>query len=156
MENREKGSIIVWTLVSIGGLIALVTLVPLLLSLLGIINLPFHKLQSKVSLNQGVITKTYNTDYCLQNYHWFKETDQAIQQADSQIGNIQSQVSDFKQTYGSDTSKWNFAATQQYGQITTSLTGLQNYRADLVGQYNAKTQELDRVACKDLPLFIQP
>lgn len=156
MDNKEKGNAILSTILAVGGVIALVTVVPLLLALLGIINLPFLKLQSKVALNQGVITKTYDTTYCLNNYEWFKQTYQDIQQSDVQIQNVQAQIDDFKKTYGTDASKWNFAATQQYGQISASLTGLQNYKAGLVGQYNARSQELNRVACKELPLYVAP
>lgn len=156
MAHKEKGGV---TLAIIGGIIGFIVLViglPLLFAWLGLITLPFLKFENKVALNQDVINKTYNTDYCLNNYHWFLETYQSIQQADVQIANVQAQIADFKQTYGTDASKWNFAATQQYGQESASLTGIQNYKADLAGEYNAKTQELDRVACKNLPLYVTP
>ncbi|MHB8600887.1 MAG: hypothetical protein ACYDER_29305 [Ktedonobacteraceae bacterium] len=156
MDRKEKGSTTLIVIGSIIGFFVLVIGLPLLFAWLGLITLPFLKFENKVALNQGVISKTYNTDYCLNNYHWFLETDQAIQQSDTQIANVQAQIADFKSTYGTDATKWNYAATQQYGQISASLTGIQNYRADLVGQYNARTQELDRVACKGLPLYVQP
>ncbi len=156
MDNQEKGNTALIVIGSIVGFFVLIIGLPLLFAWLGLITLPFLKFENKVALNQGVINKTYNTEYCLNNYHWFLETDQAIQQSDTQIANVQQQISDFKATFGTDASKWNFAATQQYGQESASLAGLRNYRADLVGQYNAKTQELDRVACKNLPLYIQP
>ena len=156
MAHKEQGNT---TLAVIGGVVAFFVLIiglPLLFAALGLITLPFLKFENKVALNQGVINKTYNTDYCLSNYEWFKETYQDIQQSDVQIQNVQDQIADFKKTYGNDASKWNFAATQQYGQISASLTGLQNYKADLVGKYNARSQELHRVACRDLPLYLEP
>jgi len=156
MVHKEQGNAVLWTVAAIGGVIALVTIVPLLLALLGLINLPFLKFQDKVALNQGVINKTYDTQYCLDNYHYFLETDQDIQQKEQQVQSFQAQLTQMKQDYGSDMSKWSFTAQQTYNEVSSELTGVQNARLDEVGQYNAKTQELDRVSCKSLPLYIQP
>lgn len=122
---------------------------------LGIITLPVDKLESKVKLNQGVIKKTYDTDYCLANYEWFKDTDQAITQMGSQITNKQDQLTNFESSAG-PRANWTFEDKQQYNTLTNELTGMKNYRLDLIGQYNSKTSQLNRVACKDLPLYVNP
>lgn len=160
MDNEEKWekrlhSKKFW-IFSISSIIGLIVVIPLLCAALGLITLPFLRFEKKVQLNQGVISQTYDTQYCLSNYHWFLETYQAIQQADTQIANFQQQITDFKNTYGNDPSTWGFTAQQSYNETTSELTGVQNQKADWIGQYNARTQELDRVACKNLPLYIQP
>lgn len=122
---------------------------------LGIITLPVTKLESQVKLNQGVIKKTYNTEYCLANYEWFKDTNQDIIQSDGQIQNKEDQLTAFTESAGPRTG-WTFEDKQQYNRLTSEITGIKNYRLDLVGQYNSKSEQLNRVACKELPLFVKP
>ena len=155
MDKKQQGGGGKVVLVTIGAVLLIVVVLPLLGAALGIINLPFLKLGKQVELNQGVISKTYNTDYCLANYEWFKDTNNDIQQSDTKISNAEDQVRDFQASAG-DRSKWTFEDKQQYNSLTNSVTGLKNYRADLVGQYNSRTEQLNRVACKDLPLFVKP
>jgi len=121
----------------------------------GIVTLPLTKLESQLELNQGVIKKTYDTEYCLANYEWFKDTSNDITQSDSQIQNKSDQVVAFEKSAG-DRVSWTFEDKQQYNRLTNEETGLKNYRLDLVGQYNSRTSQLNRVACKDMPLFVQP
>jgi len=154
--EKEQGGAVLWTIAAIGCVVALVTVVPLLLSLLGLINLPFLKFGSKVALNQGVIATTYNTQYCLNNYHWFLETYQDIQQKQAQVSQFQAQLTSMKADYGGSVNTWSFTAQQSYNEVQSELTGVQNAVLDETGQYNARTQELDRVACKGLPLYVQP
>lgn len=138
------------------GLLVLVVGLPLLAAWMGLITLPFLKFESKVGAAQGIVKTTYNTNYCLQNYHYFKETYQDIQQKQTQISNFQAQIADFKTTYGSDPTKWGFTASQSYNETQSELTGVQNALAEEIGQYNARGQELDRVACENLPFNITP
>lgn len=154
MGKNQNGSVALWILGSIGAIVVLIIL-PVVFAFFGLITLPFLKFQSKVALNQGVITKTYNTDYCLNNYEWFKDTYNQIQQTDTKIANDQAELTQFKTDNG-PSSSWNFAQSQQYSNITTDLTGAQNYKADLVGQYDSRTSQLNRVACKELPLYVNP
>lgn len=156
MDKQEEGYVARVTLAIIGVILLFVVVLPLLGAALGIINLPFLKLGKKVALNQGVISQTYDTQYCLSNYHWFLDTYNAIQQADTQIANFQQQIQDFKTTYGNDPTKWAFSAQQTFNEVSSELTGIQNQKADWIGQYNSRTQQLDRVACKNLPLYVKP
>ena len=130
--------------------------IPLLFAAIGLISLPFLGFEKKVQLNQGVISKTYSTQYCLDNYHWFLETYQDIQQKQAQVQQFESQLTSMKQTYGGTPNTWNFTAQQTYNEVSSEMTGVQNAVLDETGQYNAKSQELDRVACKNLPLYVQP
>ena len=155
MIKNEQGGAVAATFTILGGIIAVVVVLPLIGAALGIINLPFLRLQKKVELNQGVINKSFSTEYCLSNYEWFKDTYQKIEQADTQISNAKQQLDEFTSSVP-DRSKWTFEDKQLYSSLTTQVTGIKNYKADLVGQYNSRTQQLNRVACKELPLFVQP
>lgn len=143
-------------LLGVVGFFVLVIGLPLLFAAIGLINLPFLDFEKKVQLNQGVISQTFNTQYCLNNYHWFLETYQDIQQKQQQVQQFQTTLDTLKQDYGSDMSKWSFTAQQNFNETQSELTGVQNAVFDETGQYNARTQELDRVACKNLPLYIKP
>jgi hypothetical protein len=153
MNTKTKGSTALWV---IGAVLLVFVVLPLVGIGLGIITLPFNVLQSKVDLNKGVINTTYDTSYCLANYEWFKDTYNAIQQADVKIQNGQDQLNSFLAIAPKDTSTWSFTQQQQYGNLNTDITGAKNYKADLVGQYNSRTTQLNRVACKELPLFVNP
>jgi len=120
---------------------------------LGIIDLPIRKVENKVQLNADLIDKTYDSEYCLANYEWFKDIYNDIQQSDTQIKNKQEQLDNFVKTAG-DRINWTFEDKQQHNSLSNEVTGLKNYRADLVGQYNSRTEQLNRVACKELPLFV--
>lgn len=154
MKNQE-GGVGTGVLATIGVLLLFTVILPLIGAGLGIINLPFLKLGKQVELNQGVISKTYDTEYCLNNYEWFKNTYQDIQQTDVKVQNSQDQLEQFRKDFP-DSSKWTFDQTRQYQDISTTLTGTKNYKADLVGQYNSRSEQLNRVACKELPLFVKP
>lgn len=153
IHKDQKGG--AGVLAVIGVTLLFVVVLPLLGAALGIINLPFLKLSKQVELNQGVINKTYDTDYCLNNYEWFKDTYQDIQQSDTKIANVQQQLDNFTTTAGTR-DKWTFEDKTLYNNLTTELTGIRNYKADLTGQYNSRTTQLNRVACKELPLFVKP
>lgn len=155
MAKNEKGGVGV-VLLGVLGFVVLVIGVPLFMAVLGLISLPFLGFEKKVELNRGVINKTFSTEYCLDNYHWFKETYQDIEQKKEQVVSFQSQIDSMKATYGSDATKWGFTTQQSFNQTQSNLTGVQNAVLDETGQYNAKAGELDRVACKELPLFVQP
>lgn len=144
-------------LIVIGSLIGLILFVigmRFLLIGIGIITLPINKVESQLEFNQDAIKKTYSIEYCLANYEWFKDTYQDIQQSDGQIKNKQDQLDNFEKSAGAR-SNWTFEDKQQYNRLTNEVTGIKNYRLDLIGQYNSKSEQLNRVACKELPLFIE-
>lgn len=156
MVIDQKGGIVIGWLLGIGAFIFLVIGLPLIFAALGLINLPFLGFEKKVQLNRGVITKTYDTEYCLQNYHWFKETLADIQQKQTQVTNFKQQMDQMKSEYTGAPNTWGFQAQQAYNEIASEETGVSNAISDESAQYNAKSQELDRKACMDLPLFVNP
>jgi hypothetical protein len=146
-----------WKVSGISVLVVVVLIIlPLTAAALGWITLPFLKFEKKVGAAQGIVNQTYETQYCLSNYHWFLETYQDIQQKQQQVAAFQSQLDSMKQTFGSDPTKWSFTTQQSFNEVQSEMTGVQNAISDETAQYNARTQELDRVACKGLPLHITP
>ena len=137
-------------------LVVLGVVLPLAGALLGWWTLPFLKFESKVGAAQGIVKQAYNVQYCLDNYHWFLETDQDIQQKQTQVTNFQAQLASMKTDYTGPVNTWGFTAQQSFNETQSELTGVQNAISDETAQYNARSQELDRVACKGLPLNIQP
>lgn len=137
------------------GLVILVPLLSLGAAALGIINLPFFKLNKQVDLNYGVINKVYDTDYCLANYEWFKQTEEGIKGMDTKIANAQEAVKTFETSAGSR-DKWTFEDKNQDAELTSRVTALKNIKVTMTNEYNARAESLNRVACKELPLFIQP
>jgi hypothetical protein len=138
----------------LGGVVLMI-LLSLACSAIGIIQLPFFTLQKKVDLNRGVIDQTYNTDYCLANYEWFKQTAEGIKGMDDKISTQQSAVTNFEQSAG-PRKDWTFEDKNAYNELTTRVTALKNLRTTMVNEYNARTQSLNRVACKEMPLFFNP
>lgn len=155
MAKNETGGVGIWVL-GVVGFFVLVIGVPLLLAAFQIITLPFLKFEKKATLNQGVISQTYDTQFCLSNYEWFKDTYNQIQQTDVKVQNDQDQLDNLMKVLPKDSSQWTFPQTQSYNNLTTDMTGAKNYKADLVGQYNSRASQLHRVACKELPLFVNP
>lgn len=124
-------------------------------SVLGIINLPFFSFAKKVDLNYGVINKTYDTEYCLANYEWFKDTYNGIQSMDTKIAVQQSALDDFYKRAG-DRKDWTFEDKSLEADLVGKLSGVKNIKSTMVAQYNSRSEQLNRVACKELPLFVKP
>ena len=138
------------------GLVVLLLVLPTLCATVGIIDLPFLKLRKQVELNQSVITKTYETEYCLGNYEWFKQQLQDIQSTEKKIVTAENDLKSFQDAVSSDRSKWTFEDKNEESRLRSNVTGLKNLRDQMVGDYNSRSQQLNRIACKELPLFVNP
>jgi hypothetical protein len=139
------------------GCLVLFIAVPILLSILGsvlgIINLPFYNFGKKVDLNYGIINKTYETDYCLANYEWFKDRYNGILGMDDKIAIQKRELQDFQASAGSR-KNWTFEDKQTDADLRNKVTALENIKVTWTNEYNSRTEQLNRVACKELPLFI--
>jgi hypothetical protein len=144
------------TSIKVVGILLLMTIgvfgCSLLMSGLGIINIPFFNLSKKVELNYGVIDKIYDTDYCLSNYEFFKTTAEGIKGMDEKINNQQLALDDFEKSAG-ERSAWTFEDKGQYNELSSRVVALKNLKVSMINEYNSKSQMLNRVACKNLPLF---
>lgn len=119
-----------------------------------IFTLPFIRLESKVQTNEDIIKKTYNADNALAQYHYFKDTYEAIQADQNKIAQAKEAVTQFQAQAGPRT-EWTFEDKTEYSRLNAVVQGLQSHYEDLVAEYNAKAKSVDRAVFKDnLPLYI--
>lgn len=134
------------------GVLLVVVAVVILTYATGIIGIPFFNLSKKIDLNYGVVDKVYDTDYCLANYEWFKDRAEGIKGMQDKIAIQKSALADFESAAG-PRDKWTFEDKQTDSDLRNKVSGLENIRVTMVNEYNSRSQQLNRVACKDLPLF---
>lgn len=122
-------------------------------SALNLITIPWHMFDSKVQMNRDIVTKTYNADNALYNYHWFQEKAGEIKAADQNITVNQKALDDFESSAGAR-STWTFDDKNEDSRLRSVVQGTRTYYNDLVNDYNAHANEVDRSIFQDgLPLF---
>ena len=122
-------------------------------SALNLITIPWLRFDSQVQTNRDIITKTYQADSAIYNYHWFQERSEAIKATKVQIDNAKLAVQAFEASAGAR-KNWNFEDKTESARLNSIVLGLQNHYQSQVGEYNARANEVDRAIFKDgLPLF---
>lgn len=122
-------------------------------SFLNLITIPWLTFDSKVQMNRDIVTKTYNADNALYNYHWFQETSADLTATQQKIVNAQASVDSFKTSAG-PRSGWSFQEETEFDRLNAVLVGLNSYYDDEANQYNAHASEVDRSIFQNgLPLF---
>lgn len=146
---KEKGSIIGWVLLSIVGLFLLTVAA----SAMNLITIPWLKFNRQVQMNRDIVTKTYNADNALYNYHWFQERAAGITALEKKIVNADDALASYETSAGPRTG-WTFEDKTEDSRLRTISTGLKAQYQDIVAEYNARAGEADRAIFKDgLPLF---
>jgi hypothetical protein len=141
---NKKGHWATWVLGIIFVYFALVVLVPTTRDFL----LPWTEYKAEVTSAEQVIARTYNADNAIYNYEWFKKQEQDIKATEQQIQNTISERDNFRVVYG-DASTWDWSTKEEYARLSTTLTGQKNYYADLVADYNARSNMANREIFKD-------
>jgi len=122
-------------------------------SMLNLWTIPWLKFDSQVQMNRNIVTKTYNADNALYNYHWFQERATGITALEKKITDADSALKEFETSAGSRTS-WSFEDKTEDSRLRTISLGLKTQYHDVVAEYNARAGEVDRAIFKDnLPLF---
>ena len=113
-----------------------------------------HLLTAPARAVSGVVDRTLNSDNILANYEWFKQTWQDVQAMTIQTGNAQSSLDGFKRD---NPRPWDYPISTEYARLNAIVLGLQNQRQNLVAQYNARSQMMNRSLFKthDLPEILQ-
>jgi hypothetical protein len=147
MKNKNGYvGIIILVLVSMFGLAVLG-------SAMNLITIPWLKFDSKVQMNRDIVTKTYNADNALYNYHWFQERAGAIKANKSQIIVADQALKDFQESAG-PRKDWTFEDKTEESRLRSVSQGLKSQLQSIVEEYNAKAGEADRsIFTDDLPLF---
>jgi len=144
------------------GIGALVLVGLFVLSLIGsafnLITIPWLKFDAQVQTNRDIVTKTYNADNALYNYHWFQERAAAITALSTTIDQASSSLASFEVTAGAH-STWTFEDKTEDNRLRAVVQGQKAQYNSLVGEYNARAGEVDRnIFQNGLPLFfnLQP
>lgn len=144
--NRNTNNESVWTPVKYGIIVlAAVSGFSIMASGLGLLTLPFTS-------GIKIIEKTLDSDNIINNYEWFKQQYADVQAIDKKIVAAETAVASFKAEAG-DRSTWTFEDKQESSRLGSVLLGLQNQRASMVAEYNARSQMANRNLFKtnDLP-----
>ena len=144
------------------GIIALALVGLVVLGVIGtalnLITIPWLKFNRQVQMERDVVTKTFNADNALYNYHWFKERYEAIKATENKIKVAKEAVADFELSAGAR-KNWTFEDKNESARLASIAQGLKSHYEDIVAEYNARAKEVDRAIFKDeLPLFfnLQP
>lgn len=122
-------------------------------SFLNLITIPWLKFDSQVQTNRDIITKTYNADNALYNYHWFQERQAALVALDTTITQSQKAQVDFEASAG-PRKDWTFEDKTEDNRLRAVIQGQQAQYNSLAQEYNAKAGEVDRSIFQNgLPLF---
>lgn len=145
----STGKIIGWSMLVIVGLL----LLGILGTAMNLITIPWLKFGKQVQMNRDIVTKTYNADNAIYNYHWFQERLQSIKATEVQIENAKTTQAQFKIDAG-DRKNWTFEDKTEDARLGSVVLGLKNHYQEIVGEYNARSNEADRaIFSQELPLF---
>lgn len=140
------------TLITLGVIGAFIGL-GLLGSALNLITIPWLKFDAQVQTNRDIVTKTYNADNALYNYHWFQERAAAITALDKTISQSQASLDSFETSAGVRSS-WTFEDKTEDSRLRTVVLGQEAQYNSLTNEYNAHANEVDRaIFINGLPLF---
>jgi hypothetical protein len=122
---------------------------------LGIISLPVKTVTKQIDSAGKIIDKTYDADNAIYNYEWFKSQYQRIVAVRQQINQTVKSIDEYKQTYGNNTKTWDYSVKQGYNTLSQTKTGLMYQEDNLVADYNAKSEMVNRAIFKDkLPFYV--
>ncbi len=120
---------------------------------LNLITIPWLQFNSQIQMNRDIVTKTYNADNALYNYHWFQERAAAITALDTTIGQSQAALVSFEASAGVRSS-WTFEDKQEDNRLRTVVLGQEAQYNNLAKEYDAHASEVDRnIFQNNLPLF---
>lgn len=127
----EKGpGAIAWKI----GLFTLVLLI--VISVAGFVLNPFKQAGR-------IFNKTIDADNVIYNYEWFKQRHEDILATESKIDSAREAVEQFKSDAGPRDS-WHREDRTEHSRLTTVVMGLEQRRADLAAEYNARSRMVNR------------
>lgn len=136
----------------LGG-IAFAVAATLIMSVIILLNVFFpstlHQFNQQREAGKNIIDQTQTAENAINNYEWFKTQKQKIDSMERKIENQQTQIKDFKDTYGENSSEWSRSTQQQYNRMTDRLLGYRNQYESLVAEYNARSNMQNRNVFKD-------
>jgi len=140
MESRiDKGP---WSAFASVGCFAITAVVILVIvfSSLGFVGNVFTQ-------GQRVVNKTIDADNMIYNYEWFKQRHEDIGAIDSKIELSKSSLKRFTDSAG-DRKDWHREDREEHARLSTVQLGLEQQRADLIAEYNARSRMVNRSVFK--------
>ena len=127
---------------------------------LRIATLPVRNFENKVNLNKAVIDATWDPQRCMTEYDWFLQREQSLKARVVQLQNFTTLIADLKedQTRKEDKKLDTMSIDEELKQTRSQATGLNNFYESEKAEYNAKSDNIIKVHCKDLTskLYISP
>lgn len=101
-----------------------------------------------------VYEKTLDADNMIYNYEYFKKQYQDVLAVDKKIINAKLELDSFVNL--TTRQNWDFQDKQEYARLTTNVTGLKNVKTEMVAEYNARANMVNRKIFmgKDIPAQI--
>jgi len=103
-----------------------------------------------------VVKKTVSADNVIYNYEYFKRQYQDVQAQDRKIELAKQVLDDFLKSAG-PRENWDFRDKEEQQRLQANLTGLNNVRAEMRAEYNARSKMVNRniFMGKDVPAEIE-
>lgn len=122
-------------------------------SAMNLITIPWLKFDRQVQMNRDIVTKTYNADNALYNYHWFKEKAEYVKATAAKVKIADESVTSFEASAGPRTA-WTFEDKTEAARLRAVAQGLRGAYEESVAEYNARMKQADRaIFAEELPLF---
>lgn len=100
-------------------------------------------LSNPIKQGSRLINKTIDADNVLYNYEWFKQRYEDVQAIDIKIQDAAISMEGYKDDLG-NRSGWDREDKIEYSRLSSIKLGLEQQRADLVAEYNARSQMVNR------------
>ena len=113
--------------------------VVVMIVVLGAVGLVFNPFRQAAR----IIEKTIDADNVIYNYEWFKTQWRAVRAIDKKIAAQQGAANQFTEVAGKR-SDWPRDDRMEHARLMAVVTGLQQQRADMVAQYNARAAMANR------------
>lgn len=101
----------------------------------------------------GVVDKTLNADNAIYNYEWFKQQYADYISLKNKVNLSSDLLISYEKNLPADRTKWAKEDKDEDSRLNTILLGQKQQLADLIAEYNAKSQMANRTIFKtgDLP-----
>ena len=90
-----------------------------------------------------IIEKTMDADNVIQNYEWFEQTYDDFKATNKKIETAKQTIQRFEESAG-PRKEWTFEDKTEHSRLQSILMGLENYCADIVSKYNARSRMINR------------
>jgi len=132
-----------WLLI-IGALMALV----IVINIVSYVWFPFLPWMEERDAGEDVVEQTIDADAAIENYEWFRQQHNDIQAQRAIISNNYDELDRFYETHGDEPGSWSRTAEERHSRIQQRITGNQNMLEQMVGDYNARSQQANNALFK--------